>query len=404
MKKRRFVFLCGIAAMFSLLSCDNEDVGSGEYVESEVYAFSMTFGTMPSLYAGLYAVDREIPTYFFFEREQTFDTDGFPEHVMLCPYLGADEEEKMRDWMKKTIADIDEKNPDAQFELYVDDLRAGPISHDFFAAQGIDMSRVKVFMLSDGTGTYNEFFNNFGANGTGADYWKKMTEEINSLSWDGSGDYVETKALPEFETHWHWSYPLATRDNYTYIMHDSSLLETSDPYVKEKTSEMNCEDKNVIDMLNSLSPDKQETFLSMIPYDKDVYVKLMDESPKPNLIINGTSNQPENQRKYVEEVYEKYKDDYDVFFEPHPADESYLDYETAFPGLRNVPKMSFEFVMMFIGDKIDAIGGFPSTIYLTVPVDKVKFMFAAGPDAMPRPLNLIFSNAEQEIDYMLAAE
>lgn len=60
--------------------------------------------------------------------------------------------------------------------------------------------------------------------------------------------------------------------------------------------------------------------------------------------------------------------------------------------------------MMFIGDKIDAIGGFPSTIYLTVPVDKVKFMFAAGPDAMPRPLNLIFSNAEQEIDYMLAAE
>ena len=111
--KKRFMFLCGIAAMVSLISCDNEiDVGSGEYVESEVYAFSMTFGTMPSLYAGLYAVDREIPTYFFFEREQTFDTDGFPEHVMLCPYLGADEEEKMRDWMKKTITDINDKNPD----------------------------------------------------------------------------------------------------------------------------------------------------------------------------------------------------------------------------------------------------------------------------------------------------
>ena len=128
----------------------------------------------------------------------------------------------------------------------------------------------------------------------------------------------------------------------------------------------------------------------------------MDESSKPNLIINGTSNQPENQRAYVEEVYNQYKDDYDVFFEPHPADESYLDYETEFPGLKNVPKMSFEFVMMFIGDKIDAIGGFPSTIYLTVPVEKVKFMFAAGPEAMPRPLNIIFSEATQDIDYMLA--
>ena len=64
--------------------------------------------------------------------------------------------------------------------------------------------------------------------------------------------------------------------------------------------------------------------------------------------------------------------------------------------------MSFEFVMMFIGDKIDAIGGFPSSIYLTVPVEKVKFMFAAGPEAMPRPLNIIFSEATQDIDYMLA--
>ena len=70
--KKGFVFLCGMAAMFSCISCDNEDVGSGEYVEDDVYAFSMTFGTMPSLYAGLYAVDREIPTYFFFERTQTY--------------------------------------------------------------------------------------------------------------------------------------------------------------------------------------------------------------------------------------------------------------------------------------------------------------------------------------------
>ena len=55
---------------------------------------------------------------------------------MLCPYLGAEQEVQMRDWMKATIKNINEKNPDAQFELYVDDLRAGPISHDFFAAQG----------------------------------------------------------------------------------------------------------------------------------------------------------------------------------------------------------------------------------------------------------------------------
>lgn len=65
--------------------------------------------------------------------------------------------------------------------------------------------------------------------------------------------------------------------------------------------------------------------------------------------------------------------------------------------------MAFEFVLMFIEPKIDAIGGFPSSIYLTVPVEKVKFMFAAGPEAMPRPLNQIFATAQEgQIDYMLA--
>ena len=58
---------------------------------------------------------------------------------------------------------------------------------------------------------------------------------------------------------------------------------------------------------------------------------------------------------------------------------------------------------MFMSDKIDAIGGFPASIYLTVPVEKVKFMFAAGPEAMPKPLDRIFAKQEG-IDYMLASE
>lgn len=265
------------------------------------------------------------------------------------------------------------------------------------------MSRVTVHMLSDGTATYNEFYNSFNNSGDGEAYWKKMVEEINSQDWNNGGDnFVNTKVLPSFEGHWHWMYPLATRDNYELVMHDGSLLETQDEYVREQIGKMHITDKKVLSMYQELPPDSQQRFLQMIPYDKAVYDRLMDESPKPNLIINGTSNQPENQKKYVEEVYSRYKDEYDIFFEPHPADESYLNYENDFPELKNIPKMAFEFVLMFIEPKIDAIGGFPSTIYLTVPVEKVKFMFAAGPEAMPRPLNQVFEAATQEIDYMLA--
>lgn len=409
MKKNLFM-LGFVPLLLCALSCEKggdygENYEKGEYVESDEYSFYVTFGTMPTLYAGLYLMENEVPSYVFYERTATFLADRYPAHAEMCPYLGADNDiqAKMADWMKNTIRMIDEKNPDAKFNLYVDDLRAGPISHDWFAALGIDMSRVKVHMLSDGTGTYNQFYGIFNEAGKGEAEWKKLVDEINSLDWNsGEGDYVETKAHPDFETHWHWCYPLSTRDNYSLTMHDGNLLESGDPYVQARMKEMNIVNDNVVAMFNRLSPDNQGKFLEMVPYDRQVFVDLMDESPKPNLIINGTNGQPDNQRNYVGQVYEKYKDDYDVFFEPHPADESYLDYEETFPGLRNVPKMSFEFVMMFISEKIDAIGGFPSTIYLTVPVEKVRFMFAAGPESMPRPLNQVFASApEGQIDYML---
>ncbi len=405
------MILSGIAAMSIAIACEEIDTaGSGEYVESEEYAFCITYGTMPTLYAGLHLVENEIPTYVYFDRIGTFNTEAYPKYANICPYMGGDSEDQanMRIWMKETIKSINGKNPDAIFHLYADDLRSGPMSYDLFASQGIDMSRVKVHMLSDGTGTYNEFYNNFKSTNntnqkTGEEYWKQLVSEINDLDWNnGEGNYVETRLNPEFEGHWHWLYPLATQENYELVLHDGSLLETDDPYIKERLKEMHFVNKNVVEMFQELTPEKQEVFLKMVPYDKKVYDDLMDASPKPNLIINGTSNQPENQRIYVEEIYNRYKNDYDIFFEPHPADNSYLDYEQAFPGLKNIPKMAFEFVLMFIEPKINAIGGFPSTIYLTVPVEKVRFMFATGPESMPRPLNIVFGNApDGQIEYLL---
>ena len=388
------------------VSCETDNDGpAGGYSESDEYAFYVTFGTMPTLYAGLYLLGNEMPSYVFFERTQTFDTSHYPDYAEICPYMGGDNEtqEKMKEWMMNTIRTIDQKNPDARFHLYVDDLRS-PLSYDWFVAQGIDLSRLKVHLLSDGTGTYNEFYSAFAASGTGRENWEKYVAEINSLAWNSDGsDLLGTRALPEFEQHWHWSYPLSTLDNYDLTLHYDNMFETADPYVQEQLPKMHLTPDNVIDMLKRLPQAKQEIMYRMIPYDRQVFIDLMDASPKPNLIINGTSNQPENQRLYVGEVYEKYKEDYDIFFEPHPSDESYLDYEEAFPGLKNIPKTSFEFVLMFISDKIDAIGGFPSSIYLTVPVEKVKFMFAAGPEAMQKPLDRIFA-AQEGIAYMLASE
>ena len=207
------------------VSCETDNDGhTGGYSESDEYAFYVTFGTMPTLYAGLYLLDNEMPSYVFFERTQTFDTSHYPDYAEICPYMGGDNktQEKMKEWMMNTIRTIDQKNPDARFHLYVDDLRS-PLSYDWFVAQGIDLSRLKVHLLSDGTGTYNEFYSAFAASGTGRENWEKYVAEINSLAWNSDGsDLLGTRALPEFEQHWHWSYPLSTLDKIVRTMAETA--------------------------------------------------------------------------------------------------------------------------------------------------------------------------------------
>ena len=322
------------------VSCETDNDGpAGSYTESDEYAFYVTFGTMPTLYAGLYMLEQRNAFLRLLRTHPDLRHKPLSRLRRDMPLYGR----RQQDPGENEGVD-DEHHPDHRpkepptpgFHLYVDDLRS-PLSYDWFVAQGIDLSRLKVHLLSDGTGTYNEFYSAFAANGTGRENWEKYVAEINSLAWNSDGsDLLGTRALPEFEQHWHWSYPLSTaRQLRPHAALRQHVSKPADPYVQEQLPKMHLTPDNVIDMLKRLPQAKQEIMYRMIPttYDRQVFIDLMDASPKPNLIINGTSNQPDNQRLYVEEVYRKYKDEYDIFFEPHPSDESYLDYEEAFPGV-----------------------------------------------------------------------
>lgn len=56
--------------------------------------------------------------------------------------------------------------------------------------------------------------------------------------------------------------------------------------------------------------------------------------------------------------------------------------------------MPFEIFVWSLLDKVDLIGGYSSTVFLTVPVEKTGFIFAANAESLPRPLNVLFRNAE----------
>ncbi len=365
------------------------------------YCFYATFGTIPTLYAGLYVLANEKPSYVFYERSKTFDPALFPPHATVIkgslPTATDAEMEQMAATMKQRIREINAAHPTAVFGLYVDDLRCR-LGYDWFVAQGIDSARVKVSLLSDGTGTYHNFDQYFGDVTTAEQNWKQYAAEVEALDWNHGGLYPETRIPAELNAPT-WPYYLSTRPDYRLILQNKSLLQSSIPFVSAQLTAMQTQTVQPYELLAALSPATRAEFYRMAAFDYDTFAALFDQSPKKNLIIVGTRSEgsagEEQQRQYVARVVSEYADRYDIFFKPHPADTSSADYPTRFPGLTLLPgQMPFEIFVWALIDRIDLLGGNSSTTFLSVPLDKVGFLFAPNAQSLVHPLNLLFANAQ----------
>lgn len=392
------LFICNGKTSVFTLSQSAKDTG----FDSPDYYFYAAFGTMPALYSGLHLLSHDKPSYFFYERPQTYDPELFPDYATVFtaanPNAGATTEEiyAMSEQMKRRILEINAEDPTAVFGLYVTDLacRAG---YDWFVEQGIDSARVKVTMLSDSTGTYNNFYKFFGDPATAEQNWNDYADRVEALDWNHGGRYPETRAPQDLVSD-EWIAYLSTRPNYRLMLQNASLMESSGPFMTQKLAEMKMESVQPYELLTALPEEAKKEFYRMANFDYDRFKALFDASPKGNLIILGTSHTTDESRQqqaaYVRRIMDQYGSEYDVFFKPHPADNSSSDYEERFPGLTLLPgQMPFEIFVWSLLDEVNLIGGYPSTTFLSVPLDKVGFLFATDAASLPRPLNLLFSDA-----------
>lgn len=381
--------------------------------ENTTHNFFITFGTLPTLYAGLYLLSQDVPSFVFYERQNTYDPQYLPSYATPINLGGNDVQPTMRDYMKSKILKINEENPNAVFGLFVDDLRAR-IGYDWFISQGIDSSRVKVTLLSDGTGSYNEFYNRYGGSGSGEILWKNTKNYLNNLNWginNNSNRSIKTNnnsitysstikplAIPEFES-WDLPWPISTIPNYRYFIQDVNLFETNDSYVKSQIPLMNTVSIPPYELLKNLSQDKKDNFLKMVGINDNQIQSMLNKSPKKNLVIIATNNSS-SMSNYIDKTMEKYANEYDIFFARHPADTQWPMYTSKYPEITILPYMPFEVFAWYYLDKLDAIGGSQSTVFLTIPVEKVTFMYASGPENLVKPLNQIFASPKANVDWM----
>ena len=365
--------------------------------EDTTHNFYITFGTLPTLYAGLHLLNHQVPSYVFYERNNTFDPQYLPSYATVVNLGGNEVQYIMRDYMKAKILEINQNNPNAIFGLYVDDLRAR-IGYDWFIAQGIDPSRIKVTLLSDGTGSYNEFYNQYGTEGVGESLWINTINEINTLNSSFARNN-RTFAVPEFES-WNWPWPISTLPNYRYFLQYPEYLESNDSYVQSQIPIMKTVNIPPYEILNNLTATQKDTFLKMAGLDYNQLNTMLNQSPKKNLVIIATVNSS-SLEDLIDQTMETYSSEYDIYFSRHPADNEWEMYPNRYPNLTVLPYMPFEVFFWYFKDQLEIIGGSPSSTFLTIPVEKVKFMYASGPESMPKPLNHIMASSEADINWMI---
>ena len=310
-----------------LFSCDGKTLAftvsqsaGGTGFDAPDYYFYISVGTMPTLYSGLHLLSHDKPSYVSYERASTFDAAEFPDRAFVYPvadptgHATNEELRAMSEAMKRRILEINAEDPTAVFGLWVDDLRCR-LGYDWFVAQGIDSARVKVTMLSDGTATYNNFHNYFGDAATAEQNWNDYAAEVEALDWNHGGRYPETRAPEEFASYT-WPYYLSTRPEYRLMLQNSSLMESSCPFIADRLAAMKMESVQPYELLTALPEASKQQFYRMAKFDYARFAGLFDLSPKKNLIIIGTSHSSaaseQQQAAYVERIIQQYGSDYDI--------------------------------------------------------------------------------------------
>ncbi|MGL5956647.1 MAG: hypothetical protein ACRC0X_08665, partial [Brevinema sp.] len=168
------------------------------------YVIYSDCATIPTLYSALHMVTHTKESYIFMGRAGTLDTKEFPTHVNSVANVEA---------MREKIAELNRNNPKATFTLYMNDLRVAKI-FKYFYSQGITEDRVTAVMLSDGTGTYAQWKNEFGKH-SGWIFWQNAQDtykkalrdsknlDINSL-WQGDnkGVFLTAPAIAKNTVIW----------------------------------------------------------------------------------------------------------------------------------------------------------------------------------------------------------
>ncbi len=377
-----FTTSCSIYKSYNTMGIGREP-DFNELIPTSDYVIYSDCVTLPTLYITLHMQTHNKPSFLYMGRENTIDTTKLPPHVTLIAQGGSFDGEYSEPNMKKMkdkIAELNRANPNATFTLYGNDLRSAA-SFIYFYSQGISRERVTVAQLSDGTATYTEWAENFSKSSS-MSLWAKGEKKY----WDTFKKTLTEKDRQHFRYDGEFLTHASTAENTSMWMQWPELL------VSDSTDLKNYLDNKggrylKIDPLKyfqSLSQEKQSKVIELFGLDKkwtkgeltttldnQTIGEAFDESPKPNIIIVGTST---INQQFITDTIKYYGDGYDYFFKGHPNYPSAKPTDSRVTILPN--QIPMEAIIWSYGDKMAALGGYESSLFMNAPKSIKKFFYA----------------------------
>lgn len=377
--------------------------------DGKTYDIIATYATLPTLYAGLNLVANDNEKFIWFGRSGTLSEDilksnsniTLSKHIGDSTKLAIDVVNEIKNYCYKVMS----KDANAKFRLYVDDFRHW-IEISTFAEMGLQDDRYEVYYCSDGTYTYTKAYSY--RNGPYSIFENviesrnDMIKSANSNAYanDLNDSYLNNGAYTQMDFYDDFILVGAQKDNIYYWAQYPEYCTSTDEKIQGIFYE--AIDKKLPELMyKSLTEKQKKYFLSLINFDKETFDKeyFNAENDKPYLIVTGTNPYTTNTYRYIEIVSQKYGQQYNIVFKPHPSaipvgeDLAKLD----MLGVKVLPgKLPMEALLWVYPDY--KVGGYNSSLYMSAPQGNTLFFFAENKDALSSPLkelyNALFSNAE----------
>jgi hypothetical protein len=356
------------------------------------YNVFATFGTLPTLYAGLIAfLDTEIETYMLYTRANTFDADKLKEtNPHMKDVFSASRQIEFRAKIKE-LYDADNS---AFFNLYCDDLRV-QLEITLFLEQGIPEANYSVTLITDGVGSYGPLVFPYGdSDSYGSFLANKAIYDGHFISAANTGTSTLSKDLDAIQMSTNAIY-VAQRHNVRLWMQFPELLTSEDPQINEQINLSNIEKVTPTMLFSRLSATRRSQFAIAANVTPEFYGPLFNQGAKKDLVITGTSLSGEggNFENVLDRLVELYGDEYNLFFKAHPAwppetPPLGLEGRAEFLESRGVtilPSMTPMEVLMWFYPHL-YVGGYNSSLYMNVGKYQTLFFIAADAAALGFPM------------------